>query len=68
MAGFVNFMNGPIGRLLRVILGLVLIGVGLFVIGGPWGYLVALLGLVPLAPGLAGRCLGELFIPQRRPA
>ncbi len=61
-------MNGPIGRLLRVILGLVLIGVGLFVIGSPWGYLVALLGLVPLALGLAGRCLIEPFIPQKRPA
>jgi len=59
--GFVGFMNSPVGRVLRVVLGLVLIGVGLFWLSPPWGYVVAVIGLVPLALGLSGRCIFELF-------
>jgi hypothetical protein len=61
MNGFVGFMNSPVGRVLRVVLGLVLIGVGLFWLSPPWGYVVAVIGLAPLALGLSGRCIFELF-------
>ncbi len=65
MTGVVEFMNSTVGRLLRVVLGLVLIGAGLFWIAPPWGYVVAVIGLLPLALGLSGRCVLELFL--RRP-
>jgi hypothetical protein len=56
MNGFVGFMQGWIGRLLRVVAGLALIAVGLFVMQGAWGYVVAV-GLIPLFAGIVGICL-----------
>ncbi|MBO9651417.1 MAG: DUF2892 domain-containing protein [Variovorax sp.] len=43
---------GTIDRLLRIALGLVLIGLAFTATVGVWGYV----GLVPLLTGLAGRC------------
>lgn len=60
MAGLVSFMNGAIGRGVRVILGIVLIYVGLSSVGGTAGAVVALIGVVPLVMGVWGRCLIEL--------
>jgi Protein of unknown function (DUF2892) len=57
MNGFVGFMQSWIGRLLRVVAGLALIAVGLFVMQGPWGYVVATIGLIPLFAGVVGICL-----------
>jgi Inner membrane protein YgaP-like, transmembrane domain len=57
MNGFVGFMQSWIGRLLRIVAGLALIAVGLFVMQGAWGYVVAVIGLVPLLAGIAGNCL-----------
>jgi DUF2892 family protein len=57
MNGFVGFMQSWIGRLLRIVAGLALIGVGLFVMQGVWGYVVAAIGLIPLFAGAAGICL-----------
>ncbi|HEY7094925.1 MAG TPA: DUF2892 domain-containing protein [Ktedonobacterales bacterium] len=57
MTGFVGFMQSWIGRLLRVVAGLALIAVGLFVMQGAWGYVVAAIGLVPLFAGVVGICL-----------
>lgn len=60
--GFVNFMRSNAGRLLRIVAGLALILVGLFVIGGTGGVIVAIVGLVPLAAGIFNFCLfGPLF-------
>ena len=59
MSGLVGFMNGAWGRLARAALGLALIGYGLAVPGGTTGVVLAAVGLVPLLPGLAGRCLLE---------
>ncbi|MDQ5895551.1 MAG: hypothetical protein QG596_1812 [Actinomycetota bacterium] len=60
--GFVNFMRSNAGRLLRIVAGLALILVGLFVIGGTRGVIVAIVGLVPLAAGIFNFCLfGPLF-------
>lgn len=57
MGGLVAFMNTAIGRVARVILGVVLIYVGLSSVGGTAGAIVAVIGLVPLVMGLWGRCL-----------
>ena len=54
---FVTFMNSTAGRLVRVVAGLVLIGLGLGVVGGAGGIVLALIGLVPLGAGLANVCL-----------
>ncbi len=54
---FVSFMNSSTGRAARIIAGLVLILVGLAVIGGTGGIVLAVLGLVPLGAGLANVCL-----------
>jgi hypothetical protein len=50
-------MNSGTGRGARIIAGLVLIVVGLAVLGGTGGIVLAVVGLVPLAAGLANVCL-----------
>jgi hypothetical protein len=57
MNALINFMQATAGRVLRVILGLVLIYAGLFVLGGTLGIVVAAIGIVPLAVGIWGPCL-----------
>lgn len=44
---------GTVDRVLRILLGLVLIGLALYGTIGPWGYI----GIVPLLTGLVSRCL-----------
>ena len=67
MTGFVTFMNATLGRTLRVLLGITLIIFGLLLLGGTVGIVVALVGLLPIALGLWGRCLLEPFaLPARR--
>jgi hypothetical protein len=59
---FVDFMQTSFGRILRIVLGLVLISVGLFAFGGLLGVIIAIIGLVPLLAGAFGVCiLGPLF-------
>lgn len=65
MGSLVRFMNGPIGRLVRVGLGVALIAYGLLGLGGTVGYLVAAVGLVPIALGATGRCMVEFIAPGR---
>lgn len=57
MDSIVGFMQTVAGRTLRAVAGLVLIGVGWFVVGGLWGLIIALVGLVPLVAGAVGICL-----------
>ncbi|MEV5819728.1 YgaP-like transmembrane domain [Micromonospora haikouensis] len=55
-----QFFNSPAGRFARVVLGLVLIVVGAWL--GGWWWLLALLGLLPLAAGVFDFCtLAPLF-------
>jgi hypothetical protein len=59
---FAEWMATPLGRGLRVAFGAVLIYVGLNVIQGTAGTVVALLGIVPIATGLLNICiLGPLL-------
>ena len=43
-------------RIARVILGVVMVGLGVGVVGGTWGWVLAVVGLVPLVTGLVGWC------------
>ncbi|GAC1436957.1 MAG: hypothetical protein NVSMB65_11070 [Chloroflexota bacterium] len=57
-----RFLVSGAGRGLRIVAGLVLIGVGLAVLRGPGGVVLALVGLVPLAAGVFDVCiLAPLF-------
>ncbi len=51
----VNFMSSGLGRGVRIVVGLVMVGVGL-VLGGGW-LALSVAGLVPLAAGAFGFCL-----------
>jgi hypothetical protein len=48
---------GMIDRVVRIILGIVLIGIfALNMVTAPWSYLVALIGLIVLVTGAVGTC------------
>ncbi|MFN8638855.1 MAG: DUF2892 domain-containing protein [Dehalococcoidia bacterium] len=64
MSAFIAFMNGPIGRIARIVLGLVLMYVGIVTVGGVGGYLLAALGIVPIAMGATAHCLVEFVMPS----
>jgi hypothetical protein len=57
MNPFVKFMQTPAGRVGRIVAGLALIGAGVLGVSGAQGYLLAILGLVPLGAGLFDICL-----------
>jgi hypothetical protein len=68
MDKFFEVMEGPIGRLLRVGLGALLIYVGLGRMSGMGGRVLAIAGLLPIAMGLWGPCLVNLAIRRLRRA
>ena len=57
VSGFGQFMASGAGRVLRIVAGLALIAIGPLMIGGPAGYAVAVVGLVPLLAGLTDTCV-----------
>ena len=60
MNKFIDFMEGPRGRTLRIVFGLVLAYVGLYRMSGTEGAVVALAAAVPIVMGLWGPCLVRL--------
>ena len=54
---------GGLDRIVRIVLGLVLIAVGFAVLSGTGGTIVGLVGLIPLVTGLIGWC--PLYLPFR---
>lgn len=54
---FAEFMASPIGRGLRVVVGALLVYVGLAVVQGVAGTLIAAAGVVPIATGMLNVCL-----------
>lgn len=54
---FTTFMNGTAGRALRIVAGAALIAVGLAVVGGAGGVIIAVIGLVPIGAGIGKVCL-----------
>lgn len=45
----VNFLQSSSGRLVRALVGLILVLVGFLWIGGGWGMLIVIVGIVPIA-------------------
>lgn len=57
MNGFFRFLASSVGRIVRIVAGLALILVGLLVLEGPGGWILAIVGLVPLLAGMFDRCV-----------
>jgi hypothetical protein len=53
---FARFMAGPIGRGARILVGIVLIIIGISA-GGAGGWILALVGLLPLVAGVLNICI-----------
>ena len=52
---------GRMDRVLRIALGIAMAAIGLFVLKGTTGTVLAIIGLIPLATGLVGFC--PLYLP-----
>jgi len=57
MNPFTRFMQTPAGRSSRIVAGIALVAGGILGVGGPAGYLLAGIGLVPLGAGLFDICV-----------
>jgi hypothetical protein len=68
MDRFFGFMEGPVGRVLRIALGIALIWFGLGRMGGAGGLVVAVAGLLPVVMGAWGPCLVHLAMGRLRRA
>jgi Inner membrane protein YgaP-like, transmembrane domain len=55
--GFAKFMSSGLGRGIRIVVGLALIVIGLFSVGGTGGIILAVVGAVPLVAGVVDVCL-----------
>ena len=54
---FVKFMTSGAGRAARVVLGLVIMALGLLVVQGTVGTIMAIVALVPIAGGIFDFCV-----------
>jgi len=57
MNGVFRFLASPTGRWVRAIAGIVLIVVGSWLVQGVVGWIIAIVGLVPLGAGIFDRCV-----------
>jgi hypothetical protein len=57
MRAVFRFLASSTGRVVRAVAGLALIVVGLAVVGGAIGWILAVVGLVPLLAGIFDRCV-----------
>ncbi len=48
--------ESKVDRIIRVVLGIVLIALGFLFIKGTWGVVIGVVGLIPLVTGLIGFC------------
>jgi uncharacterized membrane protein len=54
---FAKFMSSTAGRLIRIIAGVALILIGAFMVAPPAGYVVAVIGILPILAGGLNFCL-----------
>ena len=60
--GFARFMASPLGRGIRIVAGLALLGWGIGGVGGPTGRVIDVVGLLTLTLGVINGCiLGPLL-------
>ncbi len=57
MKGLFRLLASPTGRAVRIVAGLALILLGWLAVEGIGGWVLAIVGLVPLAAGLFDRCV-----------
>jgi hypothetical protein len=57
MNPFCKFMASTNGRIIRAVAGIILIALGLFVLKGTVGIIVAVVGLVPALAGIFDFCV-----------
>lgn len=57
MKSFFGFMGSLNGRIVRAVVGVALIVLGLALVQGVGGWILAIVGLVPLAAGLLDFCV-----------
>ena len=61
--GFAKFMSSTLGRWIRIIAGAALLAIGLFLVHGTWGIVLAVVGVVPFLAGIFDVCvIGALFL------
>ncbi|WP_238625737.1 YgaP family membrane protein [Aggregatilinea lenta] len=53
----INFLASSTGRIVRIVAGAALVVLGLAVVGGTGGIILAVVGLVPLLAGLFDFCV-----------
>jgi hypothetical protein len=56
MKAVFRFLASSAGRVVRAVAGLILIVVGIAVVGGAIGWILAIVGLVPLVAGVFDWC------------
>ncbi len=57
MKGLFGFLASSTGRWVRIVAGVVLILIALFVTKGAWSWVLGIIGLVPLLAGIFDRCV-----------
>jgi hypothetical protein len=57
MNAFFRFMANSTGRIVRIVAGLILVVIGLFWVHGTGGWILAIIGLVPLLAGAFDKCV-----------
>jgi len=61
--GFAKFMSTSLGRWIRILAGAALIAIGIFLVTGTWGIVLAVVGAVPFLAGIFDVCvIGALFL------
>ena len=60
--GFARLMASPLGRGGRIVLGLALIVLGIGIVGGVTGWVIAIAGLLPLTLGIINGCILAPFL------
>ena len=55
--GFIDFMPSNAGRVVRIVADATLMGIGLLVMKGTGGVVLAIVGLAPLAAGIFDFCI-----------
>ena len=59
---FVTFMTSSRGRMMRVVMGIILMSIGLLVVKDTLGTVLALIALVPIAGGLFDFCVAGVVM------
>jgi hypothetical protein len=60
--GFARLMASPLGRGGRIVLGLALVVLGIGIVGGVPGWVIAIAGLLPLTLGIINGCILAPFL------